>query len=367
MLGFDFNKNLSLDYLAISIRSLVLSMVGMFIPIYILTLGYSFNELIIYYLFIMFFRMILVPFMAKLLPIIGIKYSIIIHFPLLVILYLLLFSSSTFGISIYWSLIPYVLSLVTFWPAFHTDFINSSDKKNRGHEVGFLWISNLGLRALGPIIAALILTFFSFSVLFMIVSIITLIAIIPMYKSDEIYPKSKFTFKRLYHKSNLKDSIFFFSEGIVSLSEVFIWPLFIYLLFKSFLIVGYAGSLIYASTLIVIFTASKYTDSNKKFKLMSYGSKLYALSWILKIYTKTSLLAYFFSAFSGISRTFFMTPYMSTFYDKSSKNALEHVTIRETFVGLGHFVLLLILLLTKSFVVLFALTSIMTLIQGKYR
>ena len=55
MLGFDFNKNLSLDYLAISIRSLVLSMVGMFIPIYILTLGYSFNELIIYYLFIMFF------------------------------------------------------------------------------------------------------------------------------------------------------------------------------------------------------------------------------------------------------------------------------------------------------------------------
>ncbi|MDP6642237.1 MAG: hypothetical protein QGF74_02575, partial [Candidatus Nanoarchaeia archaeon] len=192
ILGFDFNKNLSLDYLAISIRSLVLSMVGMFIPIYILTLGYSFNELIIFYLYIMLFRTLLVPFMGKLLPIIGVKYSIIIHFPLLVILYLTLFSSSTFGVSIYWSLIPYILSMVTFWSAFHTDFINSSDKKNRGHEVGFLWASNLGLRALGPIIAALILTFFNFDVLFIVVSIITLIAIVPLYRSKEIYPKSKF-------------------------------------------------------------------------------------------------------------------------------------------------------------------------------
>lgn len=367
--GFSFNRKLSTEYISISIRSLILSMIGIFIPAYILSLGYNLNDIIIYYLIFSVAIFLFTPVATKFVSKAGLKFSIVASFPLLVIAYLLLYSSEIHKISIYWSLIPTILSFLSFWPAFHTDFASNSNKDNRGHEVGYVQILSIILASIGPILAAFIILFFGFSVLFITISILMLLAIIPLYNIEENYPKHKFNLKDLIIKKRaLRDYFIFFSEGIDIMSDGVLWPLFIYLMFRDYLVLGYAGSLLSLSLLIPVYIASKYTDSKKRQKLLSIGSLLYSLSWLLRPFASTIRSVYLISIFSGISGALLYVPYHSIFYNKVTKNnTTEYIVIREMFMSLGRIFVLTLFYLTGSFIILFILSAIASFFRGFYK
>jgi|SRR3989344_5535151 len=369
MFGFEINRELSLNYLSTSIRALVISMIGIFIPIFILTLGYDVRDVILYHIFFYVLITSLISLATKIISKVGLKFSIATSFPLLIISYLLLYSSEVYKISIYWSLIPSVMSFLAFWPAFQIYFAKSSDHSHRGREIGFLSSINLILSAIGPTLAALIITFFGFGILFISVSIIMLLAIIPIYGSEEKYPKSRFYFKDLYNKRRkIKEPIIFFSEGINIICELLFWPLLIYFLFNDLLIVGYLGSVLYISILISLYLASKYSDSRKKHKLMIIGSILYAGSWIVRTAVKSLQSVLGASIGTGITSTLLDVPYSSIFYDKlSKKTTTEYVVFREIFVGFGRIFILLIFYFTNSFIIVFGLAALASFIRGFYR
>ena len=156
-------------------------MLGIFVPIYIFTLGYSLNSIILYYILLTASVGALSPFATKLISKIGIKKSIMISFPLLIIFNIALFAVENYGINIFWTLIPLILSQMFFWFAFHADFSKNIDHKKTGHEIGTITILSLSLKSIGPILSAFIIKFFGFDILFIIVSIILLLALIPLF------------------------------------------------------------------------------------------------------------------------------------------------------------------------------------------
>ena len=192
---------------------------------------------------------------------------------------------------------------------------------------------------------------------------------VPLYNIEENYPKHKFNLKDLIiKKRTLRDYFIFFSEGIDIMSDGVLWPLFIYLMFRDYLVLGYAGSLLSLSLLIPVYIASKYSDSNKRHKLLFIGSLAYSLSWLLRPFVSTIRSVYLISIFSGISGALLYVPYHSIFYNKVTKNnTTEYIVIREMFMSLGRIFVLTLFYLTGSFIILFILSAIASFFRGFYK
>tara|TARA_Y100000310_G_scaffold159627_1_gene159281 strand:- start:42490 stop:43614 length:1125 start_codon:yes stop_codon:yes gene_type:complete len=365
---FFLKRKVSLDYVAIAARALSLSMLGIFVPIYIFTLGYSLNSIILYYILLTASVGALSPFATKLISKIGIKKSIMISFPLLIIFNIALFAVENYGINIFWTLIPLILSQMFFWFAFHADFSKNIDHKKTGHEIGTITILSLSLKSIGPILSAFIIKFFGFDILFIIVSIILLLALIPLFLSEEKYIKSRFSFGDLFRKEHIKYYAVFFAEGASRTIELNFWPLFIFILLKDFLVVGYAGSLLFIAVIFTTYLSASYTDSNKKYLFMKIGSVLYAGSWFIRTIVKTfsNLLGATF--FTGIAQTILVIPFASVFYNKlGKKKTTEYMVFREIFTALGGVFILSILFFTNSFITVFLILAFAAIIQGSYR
>ena len=152
------------------------------------------------------------------------------------------------------------------------------------------------------------------------------------------------------------------------MSDGVLWPLFIYLMFRDYFVLGYAGSLLSLSLLIPVYIASKYSDSNKRQKLLFIGSLLYSLSWLLRPFISTIRSVYLISVFSGISSALVYVPYHSIFYNKVTKNnTTEYIVIREMFMSIGRIFVLTLFYLTGSFIILFILSAIASFFRGFYK
>ena len=228
---FRFLKNRELNelYASIAIRAFAFSLAGVFIPVYLYQLGYSFTTIFLFYgilgLVTAVFSLVSVKVFSKF----GLKHCMLISIPFLIILFALLYTLETFG----WN--PLLLSLIYgvqaafFWVPYHIDFTRSSDKKQRGMQVGFSKIIASIFAAMGPLAGGLILAFFGFHILFITVGIFLIGSIIPLFLTKELHQPFHFSLKEFFQGQKLKEVSAFIGHGMEMRMGWVVWPLFIFL------------------------------------------------------------------------------------------------------------------------------------------
>jgi hypothetical protein len=135
---FTFKSELNELFASISLRTFAKSLINIFVPIYLITIGYSFMTAFIFMAIGSAFHAIFSYSAAKLSARIGFKHLIMVSAPFLIIYYLLLNY-----ITVIQALgIPIVLiaafggtSNAFFWLGYHTDFAKSTTKKNSGKKL----------------------------------------------------------------------------------------------------------------------------------------------------------------------------------------------------------------------------------------
>ena len=132
------NKELREMYAATSLKTLALSMVGIFIPLFLmLEQGLDLQHVLTFYVVNTVTYILAAPFASKLASKFGLKRLAIITAPMFAIFYYGLYNFVTLGISINYFAILLGLAESFYWIPFVTHFIRSSDKKHRSEEVGF--------------------------------------------------------------------------------------------------------------------------------------------------------------------------------------------------------------------------------------
>jgi MFS family permease len=334
-------------YYSVGLRRFGVQLVGLYEPIFLYSFfGNNLSKVFFFFAVILGGHSLLAHLGGKMMARFGVKHSMLISLPFLIIFYLLLFFSEKVTWFIYLAPIAAILYRIIFLPAFHADFAKLSDKKTRGKQLGVMNIISLAGSVVGPILGALILTNYGFHVLFIIVAIIFLLSIIPLLLSLEIKPHYKESYKSavglIFKKGWRLKTLSLMLYGVDSGISVNFWPLFLFILAISYEKLGVISSISMLFSLGVILYTARATDKYSKVKVFRSGCFLASLGQIARAFAVGPFSAMAAQSFFQIGDTLDTTPLTAYIYDATQKERIHEgrfIVFREIAQNLGTFIM----------------------------
>ena len=363
LLHFALNKELSEVYVTHVIRSFALALIGVFVPAYLINLGYPILSVFYFYLYWAICSFVLMVLIPKLYTKIGIKHAILFSIPIFIAYFLLLNSLETYSWNLFFVAFVSALANSFYWPAFHIEFIRSSDRTHRGEELGTMNVLAQVTVIFAPLIGGVIIAFLGFHVLFGFVTLLLLVSPVSLFFSKEFYTPVKFSLRYLFHKEHFKNFAVFFVEGVINYTETVVWVVFIFLILKSFISLGFLTTLIILFTTFITFISGRLSDIISKRKIMRVGIFSSSIIWFFKALADSFLHFAILNTLFGTAFTFLSIPYMALFYNKAAKyRPAEFVVFREVSLALGRITIILFIILTGSFIGSFIIAGLSSLI-----
>lgn len=347
------NKGLKAIYAMHSIQGFAFSLIGIFIPIYLLTLGYTVSQVLVFFI-IYYGSVAIFSFLAIYLAnVFNLQKTIIIGLLFLFVYFILLFLLKSISIPLIIIALLGGLKTALYWIPLHILFARNAREESIGSSTGKLFALPQIASMAGPLLGGLIAVAFGFKVLFGIIFLILLISSIPLFSLDSL--KTSFAFKMPQGlKLFKKYPKYFFAEIFDNMgeeTEAIIWPIFIYLNLVNIASVGVVGSLASFGSILFTFFIGKTSDKYNKKLIIKIGSFLLLIAWILKYFANNEILFYLITIFSGFSIVMLLVPYTSLIYGIAKKDedtTDEFFVFREIPVAIGRIAILSIALLVVN-------------------
>ncbi len=274
------------------------AMISIFIPIFLLKIGFSITGVLLYYLIFNLFDWPL-NFVAKwAIQKIGARKVVMIGTISFIIFFGILYNLQLGN----W----YLFVIMAFFLALYDTFywvghlylfmLTSKHKKNISGDTSFLYIVKKIAGVLAPMIGALILIFLHRNILIITSMVILSLSIWPLYKFKNIKDKPEkekvFDSKKFF--SNIQDTKSFITMafyGLHNVAEDVIWPIFIFTLFNSLESVAIIPILVSVSSIILTYFTGKVKKSNRA-RVTSLAALLVTVTWILRIVLSSNIFYY---------------------------------------------------------------------------
>lgn len=328
------NTEMNELYLCKAIRSFAIGLINIFVPIYLINLGYSLFSVFMFIAVICFTHVVFTIPAAKFIARYGIKHSILFSIPFIIAYYLLLHTLPAYN----WPL--FILPMVSgfsgafYWMGYHVDFSKYSDAKVRGQEVGISRIINLIFNLMGPAIGGLLLVFIGFKPLFLIVVVLLFGSAIPLFMTKDSNESVDINFKGIF-KQRPGDYLGFTGWGIEEAVGRYVWPIFIFFaILNNYATLGIVASLSLVFSLMFVFIVGKLADINKRF-MLRVGAVVTAAIWAIKTMVRTSLQVFMIDSVYGMAQTSFAVPFGALNYDKAQKSIMQYTLFREIMINLS--------------------------------
>ena len=360
------NKNFSKILQMMSLNSFAMAFVSVFIPIYLLQLGYSF-QMVMVWMIIHHSTLLLCAFITIYISNrIGLVHSLHIRFILLLIYFLLLLFALEDTPTLF-----YVIPVLTgaeaafYWMPLNILFIRNTKEADMGRSMSKFFVIPKALSMLSPLFGALIAIYFGFTSLFALAMFLLFFTFLPVFSLRS--EKTNFIFSRQRVGEIFKNNKqYFFPEIIDNLAEdaMALWSIFIYLKLISTLQVGIIGTITSVAALFFTLTIGKLTDNWDKHKLLRIGAVLVSVVWFLNFtigeFFPNQWLFYLATIFATLSLKIFLVPYSSLMYNRARKDDAQFIVLREIPTVLGRIILFsLAILLHNNLPVLFLLVGIL--------
>lgn len=340
---------------AILISKLLLFVVGgllgVFVPIFMYQqLGASVSATMWYFGIASLVFWISMPIGARFVDKIGFKYALILSAVVGALYHYVFYIGDMQMISvpvfIGLSMLLLTAYRTTYWVPFHTEFAKFSDVDNRGRHVSLFSAASMLIGIFLPAVAAVLINQFGFDFVFIIAVAVMLISGVPYFFMPvlpETYTWSvRQTWREFKCRARSKVAVSFIAEGAENVIAMYLWPVFLYQLFDGDLIdVGAVSTLIIAGSIILQLMVGRVIDRfHQADNALKWGSILYAVGWVLKIFIATAFQVFVVGVYHAISKIFTETPAHTLMYDMTSVNDEyidEFTVLREMFINAGRF------------------------------
>jgi MFS family permease len=313
------------------------SMIAIFIPIFLLQMGWSISHVMFFYFIFNVFDAPLNFFAKWLTYKIGARKVIALGTLFYVAFFAVLYNLNV-GM---WSLLILMALFAAFYDAFywvaHIYFFMRCEKNDRNISKGvsLLYIVKKIAGILAPIFGALILIFFDKQLLIGLSMIFLLLSIVPLFKIKDTRDrpdKKPKNLREFFKKGDgLKEYIIKGLFSFHNVAEGVIWPIFIYTIFKT--VESVAIIPIMAAGTVIIFTyfTSKVKKTNRS-QIMTLGAFLISITWILRLIIEGSIFYYVSVLLIGVFAMLVSLPLESNIYEKGEKkDALATSTYQNFF------------------------------------
>lgn len=373
--SYRLNREVGEIYWESVLASLALSLVFIFEPIYLLSLGYSFVQIMWFYLLVYVGYVLLAGFGAKFASRFGYKHSIFVSNIFYVVYWLVLFSIKNYPVLFFVAPLLFALQKSWFWPAYHADVALFAPKKQRGREVGMLYSLMQVASIAGPVLGGLLSQAFGFFTLFVTAAVLMVVSVYPLFRSPEIKTRHNFQFRNLWRILRREPSAFFgywgFAEDLMLMS---LWPIYMFMIVPSVLNVGIITTIATLIGTVLMLYLGRLIDTATILKttLIRFTSIGYGLSWIFRFLGRSTLGILGFDTLTKIGKNILQVPLMSLEYEKAGRHdpdrAIAYAVFFEFSLSVGKIITALgaiaILSSGGSIFGVFALAGVLTMLYG---
>lgn len=351
-------KEMGKIYWCHSIGALGVSLASIFIPIYLLKIGFSFTQVITYLLLQQIFALLLQYTISSSMQFIKPHHMMVIGSLYYVVLFGLLLTMDTHHWSLALLALVWALNRCCYWTAFHYCFSLAHAHKHSGTQIAGITSLVIVATTIAPAIGGVMATFFGINYVYWLAIILIIIACLPMLAMSKGPPLPTLNLSWQLVKKIKRDAAANFFNGAVLMVEQSIWPLFIYLIITSYAGIGLLSSVIALAGVATALYVGKKEEVNGEKHYISRGTLTYSITSVARTLVQNSFQVFGLNLFAGLGRSLYVTPFLTRYYSNSDEDCrLGYVTIMETAFLLGATVFMSgILLLTIILSVKAALT-----------
>ncbi|MDD5341765.1 MAG: MFS transporter [Patescibacteria group bacterium] len=340
-------------YLSVAIMDFATAAVTIFEPIYFYTIGYSVAKILLFYLGMYALYFAIMPLGAKYANARGYEKSILISTFFLIAFYLCLYALPLVPWLIYFAAAAIALQKMFYWPGYHANFASFSDESEQAREISTLKVINDLVYVLGPLIGGLIITLASFNTLFIVVIVLIMVSNLPFLLTEERVTPKPFSYgdayKKLIHPKRRRRLFAYMGFG-EELVVMVIWPIFIYLIIKSYWKIGSVIALATLVTALVTLFVGRICDKHHKHPVIKLGSILYLISWWLRYLASSTGLIFLADTLSRISKNMIYVPVIAITYLKARRHdIMNRVLFLEMALVVGKVLALISIILVIQF------------------
>ncbi len=360
---FDLHKilhsKMNKIYFFQSVFTFVKSLIGIFIPVYLYSIGIDFSLILLFLAGISLTYIVFAPLTVKLISKFGFKISILLSIPLymLQLVSLQFLELHMFFFHLVW--FSYGLHMALFWPAFHSEIAVNGSQKHRSSQIGTLQLLTTLTAASAPFFGGFFLEFLDFHFLLLSSLILLILGLLPFFFSQDIkIKKLNFSYSKYIYflkaplKKNSKKAFFF--EGIESLLIHSLWPIVLFVFLQNnFFALGSLLTIISTLSVVCIVYFKAKLDLKDKHLFLKKVSKYISFNWFLRyiMLVLSSGLLLFIEGVFKLVHSIFALSFVSLFYNNAkSWNYMDYILFRELFHHLAKLLLCFLLYILYLFV-----------------
>lgn len=348
-------------YIAHTINSVAGSIIGVYIPAYLLTLGFPLSRVILFFVIshgigLLFLLFVLIPLMKKW----GLLNTFKLYYPLQIIFLILLSMLKTNKFAPEMIAVFHGIANFAYWIPMNIFLIKHSDNQEMGSNLSkFFALPNL-FGIIGPLLGAILIPVFGFLPIFIFTILGIIFSFVPLASVGDEGINISFNLSRVWKRFSRNKTVFLleFLENIIEESEWF-WSIYVFLIIGSLATPGIVGSLEAVGGSLFTLLVGKLANKHAK-KLVPLTAFLLLLLFVLRIFVTAPISAYSITVTASFFLSFFMVAYYSTIYRTvKNDNEEEFMLIRDIPVVLGRMVVFGTIYLTLPFLRYFFLLPVL--------
>lgn len=335
----DFQKLVAMNTLA----SAGMGMVAIFVPIYLLELGFSLPAAIGYLLghhLTLLFAVFLVVFVSNK---IGLVRCLYIRVALVALFYLGLVLLPFYPGLLFAIALASGLEAAFFWIPYNILTVRKTAEASIGSSLAFMTNVSAAVGLLIPGIAALLIVFVGYEALFAIAFGLILISIVPVLSLRG--EKTEFRFSLPVIKEVVRSNRQFILPEIfdnLGQDAGVIWSLFIFVTALTVLDIGLLGVLTGIVGMLATHLTGVLIDTWSKKRLMRYGAIattiLWLASYLIAMLAPTPALLYAVTVLRGLALGVFAAAYGAIMFNRARGNEAQFLVLREIPTILGRII-----------------------------
>ncbi len=342
-------KELTLFYVSLTLRFFALSLVVLFIPLYLYQeLGYTLNETLSFFIFYPVIFACMSPLAAKFASRFGVKHSVLFSMPFYIVFLILLHLLPKIKTPLMVLGLLVGFSLAFYWMGMHLVFHHASTRETRGATFGKRSAYKILATTLGPLLGGFLISQYGFGVVFILSSVLLFFSALILLLSEDNKVRYDFSLRRIVNKDHWKNSLFFISRGTEIVALDLVWPLLVFFILGGYVSLGAVGSLLAATSAIVVFLVGKFSDHVEKRKILRYITGFESLSWVLRSLVQTTTHVFGVTIFAAITSGIRASPMGAMEYDKADDDVVGYFVSREVFISLGRILMVAFVMMANS-------------------
>ena len=343
-------KDIQRVYLSHTLNAVALSVISVYVPAYLLSLGYSLERVVLYYAIAPIFGLLLGLFVyAPLMRKSGLVNVFKIHYPLKILELLLLFLLGYQRIPLEIIALVYGAANYAYWMPLNLLFVRHSAHDEMASNLAKFYALPQLFGIVGPLIGAVLVPFIGFWPVFIITVSGLIVSYFPLAKVNNRELIVSLNFSKAWKRISQNKSLFLFEffDNVLEESNWF-WGVYVFIIIGSLSTPGIVGSLTAIGGALFTFIIGKYAKRHDK-KIIPLASILLLFVFALMVIVKGPLYAYFITVVLSFIFTLFIVSYFSAIYKTiKGEGEEEFIILREIPTVLGRLIVFATIYLTIS-------------------